>query len=33
MKILGEPPDRFDIGMYGSVRVVTALEFLEHLFA
>jgi hypothetical protein len=31
MEVLGEPPDRPDIGMCGSFRVITALEFLEHL--
>src|ERR1022692_765539 len=33
MEVLGEPPDRTDVGKCGSLRVITALEFLEHPFA
>jgi hypothetical protein len=33
MEELGEPPDRTDVGTCGSLRVIAALEFLEHLFA
>jgi hypothetical protein len=33
MEVFGESPDRTDIGMCGSVRVIPALEFLEHLFS
>jgi hypothetical protein len=33
MEVFGEPPDTRDIGMCGSLRVITELEFLKHLFA
>src|ERR1051325_10051027 len=33
MEILGESPDGSDISMCGSFGVITALEFLEHLFS
>src|ERR1022692_3800097 len=33
MEVLGEPPDRTDVGTCGSLRVITALEFLEHPYA
>jgi hypothetical protein len=29
VKVLGETPDSADVGKYGSLRVITALEFIE----
>ena len=31
MEVFGEPPDTRDIGVCGSLRVITELEFLKHL--
>jgi len=32
MEVLGEPPNPTDVRIYGSLRVITALEFVEHPF-
>jgi hypothetical protein len=33
MEVGGEPPDGTDVGTCGSLRVITALEFLEYPFS
>src|SRR5215472_10696141 len=33
MKMLGEVTDDADVGFCGTMRVITALEFLQHFFA
>jgi hypothetical protein len=33
VKVFGEPPDSADVGACGSLRVITALEFVEHPFS
>jgi hypothetical protein len=30
VEVLGEPPDRTDVGTCGSLRLITAFEFIEH---
>jgi hypothetical protein len=33
VEMSGEPPDSADVGTCGSLRVIPALEFLEHPFS